>query len=54
MKELVLASMSCETLLQAVLREMGEDPTSDQVAGMIKDADANNDGTVDYKEFCAM
>jgi Ca2+-binding EF-hand superfamily protein len=39
---------------QEALREVGEDPDPEEIRAIIKSADVNNDGTIDYNEFCAM
>ncbi|KAJ3673313.1 hypothetical protein LUZ60_006687 [Juncus effusus] len=43
--------ISSEELKNTILRSMGEELTNDELAEMIREADVNNDGQVDYKEF---
>eukprot|EP00005_Dracoamoeba_jomungandri_P001870 CAMPEP_0174257624 /NCGR_PEP_ID=MMETSP0439-20130205/6736_1 /TAXON_ID=0 /ORGANISM="Stereomyxa ramosa, Strain Chinc5" /LENGTH=159 /DNA_ID=CAMNT_0015340787 /DNA_START=24 /DNA_END=499 /DNA_ORIENTATION=- len=40
--------------LREVMNNLGENLTSDEIDEMIKAADANGDGQIDYEEFCSM
>jgi len=38
--------------LTVVMKSLGENPTESEVKKIISEVDANNDGTVDFEEFC--
>ena len=40
--------------MQAALKELGDKIPAETAAKMMKDADANGDGVIDYSEFCKM
>ena len=40
--------------LRLLMTELGENPTDEEVQEMIKEADLNKDGLVDFEEFCIM
>lgn len=40
--------------LGTVMRSLGQNPTEEELKDMIKEVDANNDGTIDFPEFLLM
>ena len=42
------------TELKLVMKQLGEDLTDEQLADMMKEADSNSDGRIDFPEFCKM
>ena len=40
--------------LKSVMKNLGENLTDDEISEMIREADDNDDGEVDYEEFVKM
>lgn len=42
------------TELKLVMQQLGEALTDQQLADMLREADGNGDGRIDFKEFCGL
>lgn len=42
------------TELKLVMKQLGEDLTQEQLNDMMREADTNSDGRIDFGEFCKM
>ncbi len=40
--------------LKLVMKQLGEDLSDEQLADMMREADNNGDGRIDFSEFCKM
>ena len=40
--------------LLGVMRSMGQNPTEDELLGLVMEVDVNGDGTIDFEEFLGM